>query len=139
MLLVEGVSPIDAVATVDTAIDDCPEEDGSVCVGDPVNVDPLNVTAEVGDMVGDHVIQLGLACAEADARDGLGVEDPAADSVLVAAHEGDTVSDRVFTLGVPCTEADAHEPLGVTVPSPLELGVITTDGDTVTVCPVHVI
>jgi hypothetical protein len=43
VLLVDGVRPIDAVGTVDTAIDDCPEEDGSVYVGYPVTVAPLTV------------------------------------------------------------------------------------------------
>jgi hypothetical protein len=90
-----------------------------VCVGDPVTVAPLTVAGEVGDMVGDNVIQLGLGCPETDAHEPLGVADATTDAVLVAAPEGDTVTDRVFTLGVPCTEADAHEPLGVTVPSPL--------------------
>jgi hypothetical protein len=125
VLLVDGVRPIDAVRTVDTLMVAYPE--------------PLSVTGEVGDMLGDHVIQLGLACPEADAQDGLGVADASTDEVGVPAPEGDPVTDRVFTLGVPCKEADAHEPLGVTVPSPLELGVITADGDPVTVCPVHVI
>lgn len=116
MLLVEGVRQIDAVCIVDTLMVACPE--------------PLTVTREVGDMLGDHVIQLGLACPEADTS---------TDEVAVPGPEGDTVTDLVFTLGVACPEADDHEPLGVTVPSPLELGVITADGDPVTVCPLHVI
>jgi hypothetical protein len=90
-------------------------------------------------MVGDHVIQLGLACPEADARDGLGVADATTDPVFVAAPEGDPVTDHVFTLGVAWTDADAQDPLGVTVPSPLEVGVMAPDGDPVTVCPLHVI
>ena len=116
VLLVDGVRPTEAVRTVDTLIVACPE--------------PLTVTGEVGDMLGDHVSQLGLACPEADTS---------TDEVAVPGPEGDTVTDLVFTLGVACPEADDHEPLGVTVPSPLELGVITADGDPVTVCPLNVI
>jgi len=98
-----------------------------------VTVAPLNVAGEVGDMLGDNVIPLALACPEADAHDGLGVVDAAIDAVFVAAH------DRVLTLGLACPEADAHVPLGVADPSAVEVGDKTPDGDPVIVCPLHVI
>ena len=120
MLLVDGVRPIDAVRTVDTLTVACPEA-LTVCV---------TVPGEVGDMVGDHVIQLGLACAVADAHDSLGVAVAAIDALLLAAPEGDPVA---------CPDADTHDGLDVADPSPLELGVMAPDGDPVTVYALHVI
>ena len=97
MLLVDGVRPIDAVCTVDTLMVAYPE--------------PLSVTGEVGDMLGDHVIQLGLACPVA--------------------------VDVTMGLAVGCTDPEPLGlPLGVSELRPLEgVGerVPHQDGDTLTV------
>ena len=78
MLLVDGVRPIDALGTVDTLTVACPE--------------PLTVTGELGDMLGDHVSQLGLACADADAHEPLGVTVPWPLELGVMAPDGDPVT-----------------------------------------------
>lgn len=98
-----------------------------------MTVAPLNVAGEVGDMLGENVIPLTLARADADSQDGLGVADAAIDAVFVE------YTDHVFTLGLDRPEADAHDPLGVTDPSAVEVGDKTPDGDPVKVSPLHVI